>query len=282
MYSSGMFARLAFSVMIHVEPDVLIIDEALSVGDAAFTVKCMKEIKKFTECGVSVLFVSHDMTSVRSLCNSVVWIDNGVLKDIGDVEKISNDYIKSLHIDNNIEENSVDTTKDDKQVDTTNDYIYLDKKNNSIWGNNEIEILSYVILDENNLPTKSIKTGEKIKININIISHIDIQNTKIGFGVSFRNKNGLDIIVPTSIEDGVWLDKVKKDRQYQLSIEFMNPLIQGEYIMTLQVEKRDSGVAEYYQFVENATTVDVLSSSYYFGLAYSYAKFDIRQIHDRK
>ena len=270
MYSSGMYARLAFAVAINVEPEILIIDEALSVGDAAFSVKSLRAIKKFTEKGISVLFVSHDITSVRSLCDRAIWIENGTTQDIGDVEDISNKYIQSLHISTEADKQTKSNEEKDKYLSIPDKgQTILNTEKNKIWGNNKIEIVSFNLL---NHKSGVIKTGENVNILLNVKANEDIIDATIGFGISFRNKNGLDIFVPTSIENNIWLNDIKHDEVYQFTMEFKNILIQGEYIMTLQIENREHGVADYFQFVENAMTINVISEKYYFGLAYTDAK----------
>src|SRR5690606_17932036 len=84
-YSSGMYARLAFSVAIHVEPEILIVDEALAVGDARFVAKCMRRINEIRDSGATIIFVSHDISSIRTLCDRVLWLDKGKMIDIGEV-----------------------------------------------------------------------------------------------------------------------------------------------------------------------------------------------------
>lgn len=87
-----MFARLAFSVAISVEPDILIVDEALSVGDTRFQIKCMEHMKKMMEGGTTVLFVSHDINAIRRFCRRCVWIDKGEVILDGDVNFVADAY----------------------------------------------------------------------------------------------------------------------------------------------------------------------------------------------
>ena len=94
-YSSGMFMRLAFSVAAHVDADLLIIDEALSVGDARFNQKCMRYLKDFKKTG-SILFVSHDVGAVTGLCDRAIWLDHGCLKAEGDAIRVCEQYVSSL------------------------------------------------------------------------------------------------------------------------------------------------------------------------------------------
>jgi lipopolysaccharide transport system ATP-binding protein len=105
-YSSGMYVRLAFSVAIHVLPDILIVDEALAVGDALFQAKCMSRMKRMMDDGVTLLFISHDIAAVKALCRQVLWLEQGKLRAHGPTVDISNAYIHDwvtqanrLHID---------------------------------------------------------------------------------------------------------------------------------------------------------------------------------------
>ena len=94
-YSSGMYVRLAFAVAIHVDPDVLVVDEALSVGDIAFRNKCMGRIRALRAQGVSILFVSHDLSTLQMICDRVIWLDSGQVVSIGDSIPICQEYYVS-------------------------------------------------------------------------------------------------------------------------------------------------------------------------------------------
>lgn len=94
-YSSGMYARLAFSICAHIDADILIVDEALSVGDEAFQAKCIKFIADFRDRG-TVIFVSHSMPQVMKLCDRVIWIDNGHVREVGDAKTITENYQAAL------------------------------------------------------------------------------------------------------------------------------------------------------------------------------------------
>jgi lipopolysaccharide transport system ATP-binding protein len=95
-YSSGMYARLAFAVAIHVDASILIVDEILSVGDAAFAQRCMSAIRAFKERG-TLLFVSHDMGAVVSLCERVMWLEAGSVRQLGPAKEVCHDYIAAIH-----------------------------------------------------------------------------------------------------------------------------------------------------------------------------------------
>lgn len=115
-YSSGMFARLAFATAIHVEPDILIVDEVLSVGDIAFQFKCIEKMKEFAEKGVTILFVTHSMMSLYRFCNRAIWIKDGCIKKDGEVEDVVPFYEDDIR-----SEKSENQQKD--PLNETNEYV---------------------------------------------------------------------------------------------------------------------------------------------------------------
>jgi ABC-type polysaccharide/polyol phosphate transport system ATPase subunit len=95
-YSSGMYMRLGFSIAVHVDPDILLIDEILAVGDQPFTQKCMSRMNRFKEVGKTIVFVSHDLDIVRSWCGDAVWLDRGVVRERGKPGDVVDAYLASL------------------------------------------------------------------------------------------------------------------------------------------------------------------------------------------
>ena len=95
-YSSGMYMRLAFSVAAHLDPEVLIVDEVLAVGDHAFQRKCVNKMKEIGGSGKTIFFVSHDMAAIKRLCSRVIWLDAGRVRDDGDTAKVVDDYLESV------------------------------------------------------------------------------------------------------------------------------------------------------------------------------------------
>jgi lipopolysaccharide transport system ATP-binding protein len=103
-YSTGMYARLAFSIAIHVDPEILIVDEALAVGDSRFVAKCMRRMREIQDRGVTILFVSHDVSSVRTLCQRAIWIDKGRIVENGDVFPVTGKFMEFMFKDEESEE----------------------------------------------------------------------------------------------------------------------------------------------------------------------------------
>ena len=94
-YSSGMYVRLGFSVAIHVEPDILVVDEVLAVGDAAFQAQCFERFRELKRQGTTIILVSHDMEAVNSLCDEVAWLSKGKLQLLGPAKKVTQAYLKN-------------------------------------------------------------------------------------------------------------------------------------------------------------------------------------------
>jgi len=95
-YSSGMIARLGFSIAVHLNPKILLLEEILAVGDMAFTQKCLQKMKNFRQEGVTIVFVSHNSDMVASFCDRAIWLDGGKIKDMGDAKAVCNKYKKSF------------------------------------------------------------------------------------------------------------------------------------------------------------------------------------------
>ena len=120
-YSSGMFVRLAFAVAVHVDPEILIVDEALSVGDGVFVHRCMAKIKEFQDRGGTILFVSHDVGAVTRLCSRVAWINNGQLRSVGDPSEIVREYQAWMYDQINASYQRDHPHKEAPKLDSTSD-----------------------------------------------------------------------------------------------------------------------------------------------------------------
>jgi lipopolysaccharide transport system ATP-binding protein len=101
MYSSGMFVRVAFAIAASMDPSILIVDEALAVGDLAFQAKCMVRLRELMDAGTTVLFVSHDMSSVRNICSKVLWLKQGHAVAFGDPKEVVGAYVSEMNLDIN-------------------------------------------------------------------------------------------------------------------------------------------------------------------------------------
>jgi lipopolysaccharide transport system ATP-binding protein len=192
-YSSGMTVRLAFSLIAHVDADILIIDEALAVGDAFFTQKCMRFLRKFMETG-TVLFVSHDTASIKSLCNFAVWLDEGRLIQSGDPELVCNSYMESVHTNKIIDSSQFGTRHQlyVPNVDVRSDLIDSSNLANRIsvfefnpdsprFGEARALISGVLVRDKNGDPCNQVLGGELVTLEISCSAQVDVESIIIGF-----------------------------------------------------------------------------------------------------
>lgn len=169
-YSSGMFARLAFAVAINVEPDILIVDEALSVGDTRFQIKCMNKMKQMMQGGTTVLFVSHDTNAIKRFCSKALWINKGEFIDFGDIDRITDRYLDFLkHGNENISE-EIASTKEDIQPFTP--------------GDNIAEIVDFSVYNRNEKLVNEIEKDEYIRIVVTYdVYDENIENPVLGVAI---------------------------------------------------------------------------------------------------
>ncbi len=198
-YSSGMFVRLAFATIVHVDADILIIDEALAVGDAVFTQKCMRFLRKFKE-EKTLLFVSHDSSSVIALCDKALWLSDGKMKELGEAKKTCENYL--THI--------LGATKKESQTARNQDLSTADKIK-KVWANEQhyesvgagnlfkpnilasaqmgphgAEIKHVNITAEDGSDIRTLKGGEIVTLSIHAVAYSDLQSPIIGFFVKDR------------------------------------------------------------------------------------------------
>ena len=162
-YSSGMFVRLAFAVAINVEPDILIVDEALAVGDIRFQLKCMDKFLEFKEKGITILYVSHDVNSIKRFCTRAIWINEGQLEADGDVDTITDkylDYLKTLDAQDNTSDKSTDKSMDD--TENGNNEAVRDMESSV----DIAEVVSLTVVNSKGKETTDIVHGEDIKLTL--------------------------------------------------------------------------------------------------------------------
>lgn len=171
-YSSGMFARLAFAVSINVDPEILIVDEALSVGDMRFQIKCMEKMKEMMEGGTTVLFVSHDINSIRRFCTKVVWMRKGKIQEVGDVNEVSDRYLDFLKIGEEFYEETLKGQENEAKKEEV-------KAENII-----AEIQSFKMLDEQNNEISEAQMNQPVKVEVTYqVYDTDIKNPVIGIAI---------------------------------------------------------------------------------------------------
>ncbi len=256
-YSSGMFVRLAFAVAIHLDPQILVIDEALSVGDARFQAKCLNRIKELKAEGKTILFVSHDVSSVRSLCDRVMWLDEGRVRMIGDVFPVTAQYTRFLFEgmpidgDENIQRKGVEREKggSDQPVNR--------------WGSRPGSILSAYACDDNGERKDLFLNRERINITISFSIPQDVDLTMLAIAFSIKNLKGSDLIVSSTWDQGRRFTSCEGVLEVMFS--FDNCLNTGRYLLVAALEDRSNPVIDYYEYIEGSHYFSCAFEQKYFG-----------------
>lgn len=239
-YSSGMLVRLAFALAISVEPEVMIIDEALAVGDAFFQAKCFHKLEEIKAKGTTILFVSHDILSVKKLCSRAVWIEKGVLREQGDANEICEKYM-GAQIESNNEENMKLVAKmsedflekgDVQRVRDEKVFSKLPELSSGVMsGTGKAEIKSFYIKDENGKETIVLKPFHKYKIGVIVEGKETIENAIAG--VEIENTKGVRIIGINSFMKSNKTYTIEPNSVYEFVFEIELPgLCKGEYLVT--------------------------------------------------
>jgi lipopolysaccharide transport system ATP-binding protein len=214
VYSSGMYVRLAFAAAIAVSPQILIIDEALAVGDAVFQHRCTRRIKEMQENGTTILFVSHDPGAIRALCNRAILLNQGQKIAEGAPADVLNRYQKIIMARQQAYEANV---KDDASaVDEVYDlkplsYLYRH-------GDGSAEVVQVQVLDGALRPTELVETGEPLIIRIVYVAHADLDDVVCGFLI--RNRHGIHLYGTNTELQEVPFEPVKRGDLIEVTFEF--------------------------------------------------------------
>lgn len=238
-YSSGMLVRLAFALAINVEPEILIIDEALAVGDAFFQAKCFHKLEEIKAAGTTILFVSHDIVSVKKLCTRAVWIEKGILQEVGPAGEVCERYMSAQIIRNNAEnEIALERmrSEDNNYVKKAEKVIYsipkLDTdKAEAITSNGKAELLSFYIMDSDGGFTNVIKPEKEYRYAI--VAKFNEELEHVIFGFELENLKGIRVFGINNFMQGKHIGHVCTDKIYEVSFKLALPKIhKGEYLVT--------------------------------------------------
>ncbi len=229
-YSSGMFARLAFAVAINVDPDILIVDESLSVGDVFFQAKCYNKFNEFKSRGKTILFVSHDLSSVVKYCDRVVVLNNGEKIAEGKSPDMIDLYKKVLvnQLNSEIEPNS-DTTSNNL-AEQWKQNLVLNPNINS-YGNKMAEIIDFGIFDSKGRITNTLDKGSIFTIKMKVKFFEEIQEPIFAFTI--KDLKGTDITGTNTMLEGVDTSKLNMGKVIEVDFSQKIDLQGGIYLLSL-------------------------------------------------
>ena len=251
IYSSGMYVRLAFSAAINVDPDILIIDEALSVGDIRFQVKCYRKFDEFREKGKTIIFVSHSMGDVVTLCNRVIWLEKGAMRKSGSSKSIVEEYHAWMVHDTGIQQ-----AAEVKPVEPSgNEYDLVPVPANAfITGEIGASVDGVGFFNEKNQRVSVLKASQKVKIIWRVSTKIRIENPYFGFQVI--NSKGMRVMGSNNHVLSQQLPPIDAGKSVLISYTFNFPEIEnGDYLLavgvndgTLETHTRYQNVWDAYLF----------------------------------
>lgn len=253
-YSSGMYVRLAFATAIHVDPDILIVDEALSVGDAYFQQRCMLRIAELKRQGMTLLFVSHDPNAVKLLCDTVILLEQGTVVEKGPADQVVSTYYRRMltHRPVSAQAPLAGATKraadpGDRQLETPMPVEQSLPNAQDRFGDGSAELLGVGIYDQDRRRTTELVQGTPLRVRLSarFRAHVEQPN----FGVVLKNWLGVAMIGTNTIDEGVMMPAALPQQVRTVELCFQMPrLLPGDYALTIAVTNGtnpDPGVCDW-------------------------------------
>lgn len=252
-YSSGMFVRLAFSTAIHVDPDILVVDEALGVGDAKFQHKCFKRFSEFQQSGKTIVFVTHSVSLVNNHCDRALLLENGELVGDGTPHKIVDEYMRvlfgkytpSIGSGNIVSSNSADISSNPSALppifsNANSDSCYGRRGynvNETRFGNRDAEILDFAVGVDESIDNNIWEIGAEVHLFMKVKFHTQSKAPIIGFAI--KTVDGLEVYGSNTYLLGIDIDSVVVGETRIFRFSFENRLASGDYFIDLGVASVD-------------------------------------------
>lgn len=235
-YSSGMLVRLGFAVAVHLDPDILITDEVLAVGDEAFQHKCLEKVYEFARTGKTIILVSHDLNLVRQLCDEALWLDRGRVRALGDPVSVTRAYL-----------------------DWANEKAFARADRppvgpNRRWGTFEVEITRVEFLDRDGNPCWFFATGDPLTIRLHYRAHRRIERPV--FGVGLHQGESVHITGPNTRFAGLEIEFIEGDGVVEYRVRELN-LTRGVYLVSVAVS--DHSLTHLYDYHDRLYRFEVRS-----------------------
>lgn len=259
-YSSGMSMRLAFSIAIFSQPQILIVDEALSVGDAHFAAKCTKALRQRKEQNMSIIYVSHDLNSLKILCDRVLLLNHGTLIEEGKPEDIVNSYNFLI-----------------SKLNDTKEKFIIKSSTQSSFGTFDVEITKVTIKGSSS-NSNTISSGEEATISIAISSKKDIPNMTVG--ISIRDKFGQDIFGTNTFHHKKSIG-FKANKEYVCTYKMPLNIGIGKYSITAALHSEETHLSNCSHWVDNAADFEIAGTlgEAFIGLCHLYPSINYQEVH---
>ena len=235
-YSAGMYMRLGFSIAAYVSPDVLLVDEILSVGDESFQHQCLGKINQFRGEGKTIIYVSHDLGSVGTLCDRVMWLDKGMVKALGEPKEVIDAYLDLVD------------EMDAARLMAVHHHLSVDSlgEGGKRWGSGELGIAAVRFFDSSGEEKYLFHTGDKVVIKILYEASTILED--IIFGVAFQREDGVSCYGTNTRIDGIPVEAVQGKGEITFEVENLN-LLEGAYFLNVAAHRQDGYPYDYHSKV---------------------------------
>ncbi len=264
IYSSGMFMRLAFSVAIHVDPDILLVDEALSVGDLIFQHRCISRIRRLREAGKTILFVSHDLQAVTSFCDRAILLDCGKKLEDGTPEEVVQRYQALISERERKAAGSSEhwvAIEQDGTLESVTTIPHIHHR----FGHGGAEILGIILHSREGKVLNQVRSGEEVRLIVSARLNRDIGHPIIGFTV--RDRLGVEITSSNTSYAGLHLPAGKAGDVFTIGFRLSIPALRpGSYSISPAVAEGNIWEHTIEDWIDNAFIVDVVGTGLIYGL----------------
>jgi len=251
-YSSGMLMRLGFAVATAFQPDILLIDEVLAVGDQAFQDRCLRRIAEIQYHGATIILVTHDLGSVQRLCHRTLWLDHGRVQADGPSQTITSRYLTRLW-----EEESAKEEAAEKTAEANNSSEKVESGITARWGSGEVRVEKAELLDAAGRPSRVFQTGDHFVVRM--WYHAAQSVERPAFGISLYDEQGLRLNGPNTIWSGLPIAGVHGHGCVDYAVQAL-PLLPGRYDLTVAIY--DQYVAHPYDHWHRMLTFSVVPGTH--------------------
>ena len=256
-YSSGMFVRLPFAVAINIDPEILVVDEALSVGDVFFQAKCYHKFEEFKKQGKTILFVSHDLSSVSKYCDRVILLNKGVKLDEGSPKQMVDLYKQLLVGQDPVKQQEADKEKK-AAVQSEGTGNFQANPNMLEYGNRMAEIIHFEVLDDRGMLSNTIEKGTEFKIRMKVHFNEDIQEPIMAY--TFKNIKGTEITGTNTMFEKAQVARSGAGDECTVTFTQNMDLQGGEYLLSFGCTGYKDGDFTVFHRLYDACNITVVSS----------------------
>ena len=268
-YSSGMFVRLAFAVAINIDPEILIVDEALSVGDVFFQAKCYRKFEEFKKMGKTILFVSHDLSSISRYCDRVILLNKGVKLEEGSPKQMVDMY-KQLLVG---QDPAKAEEKKEEQKESWSQQFQVNP-NMLEYGTKLAEIVDFAVLDDKDRCTNTIEKSSSFRIRMKVVFHQDIQEPIIAY--TFKDIKGTEITGTNTLFEKKSVEHSQAGDCCTVTFEQEMFLQGGEYLLSFGCTGYKDGEFTVFHRLYDACNITVVSNKNTVGFYDMNSKVEIR------